>query len=1555
MRGLRNAALRCAPRNWRPLESGVASYLDAARTATVLPGTKEDGMHAIKRSVAATSLVVASTLSGVGPIARTLAIHDDNLFQLDYVTNPTTQGAANVSHLNALPAGMSGDDWDLVYSGATSAFATAFIEDGYRPSITGADPARAEKSFFTGGGSKDTNGIQKGPWKYGTVSDQVPDSDDIVDAFAAAYEGGDGDLHLYFGADRLDWTGDKQIGFWFFRRPVSLGPVAADGTGMFTGTHTNGDILVLADFRNGGRAGRVTVYRWQGDDATGSLVLVADRTEADCSVTADDKYCAVVNNVTGEDPPWPYINKDGTNVYGGAGALFEGGINLNEVLGVDDIGCYSSFLAETRSSHSTNAQLKDFVLGAFAVCDISVTKTGSALSKIGDTVDYTITVQNTGYATLYKRNIADTLLGPIATDGVNVDPNGYVIANTCGASLSKDEACTITMRRTVQAGDPDPLPNTVDVLYTENADFSGIECTASDDHSVNLFQPAVMIAKDGDTLSKAGDEVRYSFTITNMSSLDTPELVLQSIDDNVIGSLMTDAAAAGCDVLGADEVCSFSVRRIVAGGDPDPLVNIVDVIYRPQGFPNEIVARDGHSVNLFQPSVSIYKKGDMLSKIGDGVTYGFRIENTSSKDSPDLVLDSIVDDVLGDLSSYAASCASIAPGDACSFEVPWTVAPVDLHPQDGAPDDPIINTVVVRLHPDGFPNEIMATASHELNLFQPAIAFEKTADTSLSKIGDTINYRLVLNNLSSPDTPDLNCVIRDAMLDINGRVQAASGTGIVIDVAYTVKEGDPDPLVNTATAICNPLGFPNVYTAASEFTVELFQPSVKIEKFGDALSKAGDDVTYRFKVTNTSSPDSPNLMLDSFSDDVLLDLMPNALPAGCDNLAPGATCEFEISWTVPFGMPDPIINVVTVHYHPVGYPNDISASARHELNLFQPSILFSKRADTALSKVGHDVNYELVLQNTSSDDAPPLECTVIDPLLDLDRSFTLVSGGTDTTIVARTILEGDPDPLVNTAAARCSPLGFPNVLTATDQWRVNLFQPGLRVAKTGPQYTKQGDTATYQVMIENIGSADSPDLILTGIADTLVGSLMSIVGPASTCEAMGFRLASGASCTIQYDYLVTDGSGAALTNTVQVQSRPDGFTNSIDGEASTVAQLLHPGFSVTKYCAAEPVPQAGPALFKIRFANTGDADLYVVPSEGAAFDVGAGKTYEYEWSVAGPFTAVVRNSLSGEVTLAPEYGLSNAYSFSASAECAVYARANVSKTVAGALPPAGQTYEFQLRQGASITTEGSILESRTTDPSGVIEFAASLIPGASYQLCEVVMPGWNTNLASVGDGPLFVPGSVIPPTLPNPNVNNMTVCVPFTTTSGQTRTFAVDNAPPPGGRALTIGFWKNWASCAKSSGSQKPTLDRTLALANVIGDSTDGHATLPGIVISAKTGTWWKYGPTYYLVLHGSTATPNAAPDCLKAVRLLDKSTIDTGKKMASDPAFNLAAQLTAAELNFVAGAYQNGVVTNAVNESVLLLAKYSFDGKTHTKISATDAARMNALATILDNYNNNR
>jgi hypothetical protein len=190
------------------------------------------------------------------------------------------------------------------------------------------------------------------------------------------------------------------------------------------------------------------------------------------------------------------------------------------------------------------------------------------------------------------------------------------------------------------------------------------------------------------------------------------------------------------------------------------------------------------------------------------------------------------------------------------------------------------------------------------------------------------------------------------------------------------------------------------------------------------------------------------------------------------------------------------------------------------------------------------------------------------------------------------------------------------------------------------------------------------------------------------------------------------------------------------------------------------------------------------------------------------------------------------------------------------------------------------------------------------------MPGWMTTL-----GPPFY-------VVYNPSDDNSTVCTDFTVTPGETKTFAIDNKPPPGGLARTIGFWKNWSSCGGSNGKQRPVLDQTLAAAGTA-----------GITIGTLT-------------LH--------AGDYLKAVRLLDKSTIDSGKKMASDPAFNLASQLLAAKLNVVAGAGTCPAAVNAINDAQTLLAAVHFNGITYDKLSAAQATQANNLATTLDRYNNN-
>jgi hypothetical protein len=196
------------------------------------------------------------------------------------------------------------------------------------------------------------------------------------------------------------------------------------------------------------------------------------------------------------------------------------------------------------------------------------------------------------------------------------------------------------------------------------------------------------------------------------------------------------------------------------------------------------------------------------------------------------------------------------------------------------------------------------------------------------------------------------------------------------------------------------------------------------------------------------------------------------------------------------------------------------------------------------------------------------------------------------------------------------------------------------------------------------------------------------------------------------------------------------------------------------------------------------------------------------------------------------------------------------------------------------------------------------------------MPSWHTSLTT-------------PFVLYNPSGDNSTLCSNFSVAPAQSKTIAVDNRPPPGGLARTIGFWKNSASCASSSGNQKPVLDQTLAAAEPA-----------GITIGALT-------------LHGSTSTPNTAPDCLKAVRILSKSTVDTGKKMSSDPAFNLAAQLLAANLNVKAGALTCPSAISAINDAQALLAAVHFNGITHSKLSAGQVSQANNLAATLDSYNN--
>jgi uncharacterized repeat protein (TIGR01451 family)/CSLREA domain-containing protein len=108
--------------------------------------------------------------------------------------------------------------------------------------------------------------------------------------------------------------------------------------------------------------------------------------------------------------------------------------------------------------------------------------------------------------------------------------------------------------------------------------------------------------------------------------------------------------------------------------------------------------------------------------------------------------------------------------------------------------------------------------------------------------------------------------------------------------------------------------------------------------------------------------------------------------------------------------------------------------------------------------------------------------------------------------------------------------------------------------------------------------------------------------------------------------------------------------------------------------------------------------------------------------------------------------------------------ARVVKTVTGRAPSGSESFTFQLRQGASPTSSGTMLESQNASAAngGFINFATTLVPATTYALCEVLPSGWTTTL-----GP--------PLSVYNPAGDNSTLCTDFTVQPGETKTFTIDN------------------------------------------------------------------------------------------------------------------------------------------------------------------------------------
>src|SRR5262249_28502091 len=135
-------------------------------------------------------------------------------------------------------------------------------------------------------------------------------------------------------------------------------------------------------------------------------------------------------------------------------------------------------------------------------------------------------------------------------------------------------------------------------------------------------------------VAEVGDAITYTYTVNNTSSTDSPNLVLSSLTDTVLGNLTATASASGCGSLAPGASCTFGVSRTILATDPTPLPNSATVTFplADPRFSTGIPAPASASVIIVDAAISIAPSG--VNAVGNPHTFTITVTAIPNGASP---------------------------------------------------------------------------------------------------------------------------------------------------------------------------------------------------------------------------------------------------------------------------------------------------------------------------------------------------------------------------------------------------------------------------------------------------------------------------------------------------------------------------------------------------------------------------------------------------------------------------------------------------------------------------------------------------------------------------------------------------------------------------------------------------------------------------------------------------------------------------------------------------------------------------------------------------------
>ena len=676
--------------------------------------------------------------------------------------------------------------------------------------------------------------------------------------------------------------------------------------------------------------------------------------------------------------------------------------------------------------------------------------------NFGDSIDYTITVNNIGKADAKHVVVVDRL------------DKGLKYVSSSHNGVYDEASHTVTWVVDIAAGSS--LDLTVTAVADEYGVLTNIVSVGDKSASVDVNVPEIIPNKTADIENpNFGDNVTYTVTVTNDGNADAKAVVVR----DVLGKDLKFVSATGTYTF--DEATNTITWTVdVYAGKTETFTVVATVINYGNVTNSLVVGNKTFNKNVTVPEITPDKTVDNENpNFGDDLTYTVTVKNEGNGNANDV----IIVDALGKGLEYVSSTGNY---DNKTNTITWKV--------DLASGETKTFTVVAKIigYTDVTNEVTVGNKTAAVTVDIPEIIPAKDVNNTTPNFGDKVEYTITVINNANKDAKQV--VIVDTLgkglkfinASHNGKYDESTRT-----ITWFIDLGAGESAVFSVNAAVEAYGNINntVVVGNKSATKNITVPEITpIKKVENTVPNFGEEVTYFISVFNSAIVDAKQV--------VVVDHLNKGLKyASSSHNGVYDEVAHTVTWVVDIAAGSSFDLTVTAVADEYGVlTNDVTVGDKTaSVDVTVPEIIPTKDVNNTAPNFGDKVEYTITLSNNGVVDAK--QVVVVDTL---DEGLTFVSASDNGVwnpfkrTVTWTVDLAKGESKVFTVIATVSAYGnIPNTVSVGDKSSsVNIAVPEIIPGKTvdveNPNF---GDTVTYTVVVTNNGVVDAKQVVVRDILD----------------------------------------------------------------------------------------------------------------------------------------------------------------------------------------------------------------------------------------------------------------------------------------------------------------------------------------------------------------------------------------------------------------------------------------------------------------------------------------